>query len=264
MRERYDSDISREKFAEILPLLQSVRRRTKPVTVDLYEVFCAILYLLRTGCQWRMLPREFPKWVTVHSYYAKWSAPDEQGVSALERALKNQVGAARGRQGRSACSTFLIVDAQSVKNTDTAGFKGYDAGKKVSGIKRHIAVDTQGLPHAVAVTTADVTDRKGALQALRRCKCSLSKVQSLLCDSSYLGKPFAQGVKQILGEQVSVQIAKRSELHTFKVMPQRWVVERSFAWLEKNRRLWKNCERSLNSSLQMVHLAFLALLLRRS
>ena len=157
----------------------------------------------------------------------------------------------------------MIVDAQSVKNTDTAGSKGYDAGKKVSGIKRHIAVDTQGLPHAIAVTTAEVTDRKGALQALKRCKPSLGRVQSLLCDSSYTGKPFAQGVQEILSGHVTVQIAKRSELHTFKVMPKRWIVERSFAWLEKNRRLWKNCERLLNTSLQFVHLAFLGLLLRR-
>ena len=157
----------------------------------------------------------------------------------------------------------MIVDAQSVKNTDTAKNKGYDAGKKVSGIKRHIAVDTQGLPHAVAVTTAEVTDRKGALAALKGCRPNLSKVQSLLCDSGYVGRPFAQGVQEIVGTHVTVQIAKRSELHTFKLMPQRWVVERSFAWLEKNRRLWKNCERLINTSLQMVHLAFLALLLRR-
>jgi len=158
----------------------------------------------------------------------------------LELALKNQVGAARARQGRSATPTLLIVDAQSVKNTDTAGFKGDDAGKKVSGIKRHIVVDTQGWPHAVAVTTAEVTDRKGALQALEH------------------------GVHEILGESVTVEVARRSQLHTFAVMPKRWVVERSFAWLEKNRRLWKNCERWLNTSLQFVHLAFLALLLRRS
>ena len=164
---------------------------------------------------------------------------------------------------RNACSAFLMIDAQSVKNTDTAGLKGYDAGKKVSGIKRHIAVDTQGLPHAVAVTTAEVTDRKGALQALKRCKLSLVRVQSLLCDSGYTGKPFAQGVQEIVGGHVTVQIAKRSELHTFKVMPKRWIVERSFAWLEKNRRLWKNCERWLNISLQFVHLAFLGLLHRR-
>ena len=106
----------------------------------------------------------------------------------------------------------MIIDAQSVKNTDTAGLKGYDAGKKVSGIKRHIAVDTQGLPHAVAVTTAEVTDRKGALQALGRCKPGLTRVQSVLCDSGYVGQPFAQGVRDTLGEHVTVKIAKRSEL----------------------------------------------------
>ncbi|MDO4795959.1 MAG: IS5 family transposase, partial [Brachymonas sp.] len=155
-------------------------------------------------------------------------------------------------------------DAQSVKNTDTASQKGYDAGKKVSGIKRHIAVDSQGLPHAIAVSTANVTDRKGALQALQRCKHRLKRVQSLLCDSGYVGKPFAQGVQDILGEHVQVQIAKRSELHRFKVMPKRWIVERSFAWLEKSRRLWKNCERLVNTSLQFIHLAFLALVLKRS
>ncbi|KMN29644.1 transposase, partial [Chromobacterium sp. LK1] len=118
--------------------------------------------------------------------------------------------------------------------------------------------------HAVAVTTAEVTDRKGALKALARCQSGLKRVQSLLCDSGYVGQPFAQGVREILGGYVTVQIAKRSELHTFKVMPKRWIVERSFAWLEKSRRLWKNCERKLNTSLQFIHLAFLALLLRRS
>jgi transposase len=150
-----------------------------------------------------------------------------------------------------------------VKNTDTANSKGYDSGKKVSGIKRHIAVDTQGLPHAVAITTAEVTDRKGALKALGCCREDLGQVRCLLADGGYKGKSFAQGVRDLLGEEVTVQIAKRNELHTFKVMPQRWVVERSFAWLEKCRRLWKNCERHLNTSLQMVHLAFLTILLKR-
>ena len=156
----------------------------------------------------------------------------------------------------------MIVDAQSVKNTDSADHKGDDAGKKVSGIKRHIAVDTQGLPHAIAVTTAEVTDRQGALQAMDRCAAHLGHVQSVLADGGYVGQSFAEAVKDRLG--ATVQIAKRSELHTFAVIPQRWVVERSFAWLEKCRRLWKNCERKLNTSLQFVHLAFLALMLRRS
>ena len=88
MRNSYASDISKEKFKEIRPLLQSVRRRTKPTTVDLYEVFCTVLYLLRTGCQWRFLPRDLPKWRTMHSYFAKWNQPDQDGISVLERALK--------------------------------------------------------------------------------------------------------------------------------------------------------------------------------
>lgn len=116
-----------------------------------------------------------------------------------------------------------------MRNTDTAALKSYDAGKKVSGIMRHVTEDTQGQPHVVAVTTAEVADRQGALQALCRCKSGLGRVQSLLADNGYMGQPFAQGVREILGEHVTVQIAKRSELHIFKVIPKRWEVERSFA-----------------------------------
>lgn len=156
---------------------------------------------------------------------------------------------------------FCIVDAQSVKNTDCAKHKGYDAGKKVSGIKRHILVDTQGLPHAIAVTTADVTDRQARLNAIGQHADNLSAVSIVLTDGGYTGQPFADAVLTLIGAKV--QVVKRSELHTFSVIPKRWVVERSFAWLEKCRRLWKNTERLLNTSLQFVNLAFLALLLRR-
>ena len=156
----------------------------------------------------------------------------------------------------------MIVDAQSVKNTASAHHKGYDAGKKVSGIKRHIAVDTQGLPHAVAVTTAEITDRAGALHAIDRCAPNLKQVKSVLVDGGYTGEPFAKAVRDKLG--ATVQVAKRNELHTFAVIPQRWIVERSFAWLEQSRRLWKNCERLLNTSLQFIPLAFLVLVMKRS
>lgn len=168
----------------------------------------------------------------------------------------------RIRQQRSAETSFLIIDAQSVSNTDSANHTGYDAGKKMSGIKRHIAVDTQGLPHAIEVTTADKNDRHGGLDAVDRCRSNLNSVQSVLVDGGYTGQPFADAIKQRLN--ATVQVAKRPELHTFVVIPQRWVVERSFAWLEKCRRLWKNCERYLNTSLQFANLAFLVLLLRRS
>lgn len=168
----------------------------------------------------------------------------------------------RQREGREEETSFLIVDAQSVSNTDTAEHKGYDAGKKVSGIKRHIGVDTQGLPHFIEITTADVTDRQGALQGIENHKMNLNRVSVVLADGGYTGKPFAEGVEQRIG--ASVRVAKRNELHRFEVIPKRWVVERSFAWIEKCRRLWKNCERLLNSSLHMVVLAFIRILLNRS
>ena len=164
--------------------------------------------------------------------------------------------------GRDALTTFLIVDARSVKNTDTAEEKGYDGGKQVSGIKRHIGVDTNGLPHMIHVTTANVTDRAGALEGFALHKGNLAKVRKVLVDGGYTGEPFAAATYETLG--AAVEVAKRSELHRFAVIPKRWVVERSFGWLEKCRRLWKNCERKINTSLQMVVLAFLVLLVKRS
>lgn len=155
----------------------------------------------------------------------------------------------------------MIIDAQSVKNTDTAREKGYDAGKKVSGIKRHIAVDTNGLPHAMDVTTANVTDRNGAIGMFESNQAYVPDVLNALVDGGYSGEKFAQAIKEIIGAKV--EVVKRNELHTFKVLPKRWVVERSFGWLEKCRRLWKNCERFLESSLAMMQLAFISLLLRR-
>ncbi len=159
----------------------------------------------------------------MYAYFAKWSAPGQDGVSALERALKKTIGEARTKLGRKATTSFVIVDAQSVKNTDTAEEKGYDAGKKVSGIKRPIAVDTQGLPHAIAVTTADVTDRNGALHAIDRCKPNLERVQSLLVGGGYTGQPFADSVMKRI--KATVQVVKRNELHAFVVLPKRWIVE---------------------------------------
>jgi len=163
--------------------------------------------------------------------------------------------------GRNKSTTFLIIDAQSVKNTDTAKEKGYDAGKKVSGIKRHIAVDTNGLPHAIHATTANVSDKAGARAMVAAYQEDLQQVEKVLVDGGYRGRPFADAIQTAL--KAEVEVVKRNELHTFKVLPKRWVVERSLSWLEKCRRLWKNCEHYLATSLQMVVLAFVALLLKR-
>ncbi|WP_353284574.1 IS5 family transposase [Wolbachia endosymbiont (group A) of Lasioglossum fulvicorne] len=262
MRSLYPSDISRERFEIMLPDLESCRKKTKPRKLDLYDVFCGVLYVLKSGCQWRMLPKEFPKWRNCYDYFKKWSEkPDADKESVLELVLKKIVGVVRQNNGRKEKTSFCIIDAQSVKNADTAEEKGYDAGKKISGIKRHIAVDTQGLPHAIYITTAEITDRSSAVRMVENAKENLSGVKNVLVDAGYTGENFATQIKTIIG--ATVEVIKRNELHSFVVLPKRWVVERSFAWLKKCRRLWKNCERKLNTSLQMVVLAFTALLLKR-
>lgn len=156
---------------------------------------------------------------------------------------------------------MLIIDAQSVKNAEPAEQKGYDAGKKVSGIKRHLAVDSQGLPHLLWVTTANISDKAGAKEMISERASEFAKVRKVLVDGGYNGKPFAEFVEEAIGAEV--EVAKRSELPKFAVIPRRWVVERSIAWLEKCRRLWKNCERKLITSLAMMRLAFISLLLKR-
>ena len=131
----------------------------------------------------------------------------------------------------------------------------------MSAIKRHVAVDTQGLPHAILVTTADVADRAGALAMFDQRRRELNRVRNVMVDGGCTGEPFAGEVQNLLG--ASVEVVKRNELHTFVVLSKRWVVERPFAWLEKCRRLWKNCEGKLNTSLQMVVRAFAVLILKR-
>ena len=158
MRNKYPSNISREQFEKVRPKLESLRKRTRPRVVDLYEVFCGILYILKSGCSWRMLPVDFPKWRTVHEYFRIWSQPLEGNTeSPLESILKELVLKERLKFGRDEEPSFIIIEAQSVQNAETASEKDYDAGKKVSGIKRHLAVDLLGLPHAIHITTANVT-----------------------------------------------------------------------------------------------------------
>ncbi|GFY79986.1 hypothetical protein TNIN_56361 [Trichonephila inaurata madagascariensis] len=207
MRKSYPSDISREQFEKIRPIPESSKKKTRPRKLDLYEVFCAVLYVLKSCCQWRMLPKDFPKWENIYYYFQIWSKKNGEKPSLLELVLKK------------------------TSWRDTAEEKGYDTGKKISGIKRHIAVDTQGLPHAIHITTAEATDRSSAVKMVKNAKANLSEVKNILVDAGYTGENFATQIKKTIG--ATVEVIKRSELHTFVVLPKRWVVERSFAWLEK-------------------------------
>ncbi len=202
MRSVYPSDISRERFEIILPDLESCRKKTKPRKLDLYDVFCGVLYVLKSGCQWRMLPKAFPKWRNCYNYFKKWSEKPSIGEeSILECVKKKLVGEVRRNNGRKEKTSFCIIDAQSVKNADTAERKGYDAGKKILGIKHHIAVDTQGLPHAIYVTTAEAADRSSAVKMVKNAKENLSEVKNILVDAGYTGENFATQIKATRGNK---------------------------------------------------------------
>ncbi len=262
-RKRYSNDPTQEQYEKIRPLLESVITKPGSLVYDLYDMFCGCLYIVTTGAQWKNLPGDLPDWGLVYHYWELWSATDENGVSILERCMVQLVVADRRRRGRNDKPSLGIVDSKSVKNADTARTKGFDAGKKISGIKVHIVTDTNGSPWGIHVTPANTTDRDGAIEMIARNLDALSDIRKLLFDGGYTGgEKFAGRVHELL-PNAEVEVVKRSELHTFKVLPMRWIVERTFAWLEKYRRLWKNCERELETSRQMTILAIVSILLKR-
>jgi len=171
------------------------------------------------------------------------------------------------KSGRTAKPSLIIVDSQSVKNSFTAREKGYDTGKQVSGIKRHIFVDIEGLPHGTIVTKANVPDRDGAILLAMEHKLKLAHVIKALADGGYQGPQFSKGMKLILHktkqDDIEIEVVKRSDLHKFVVIPKRWIVERTFAWLAKYRRLNVNRERYLATSQQVMNFAFIHLMLKR-
>ncbi len=130
MRKSYPSDISREQYSIIQTDLETFKKKTKPREVDLYEIFCAILYKLKEGCAWRALPHDFPDYNLVYYYYSMWSSPDENGESLIDRIMRALVSSERVCDGRDEQTTMIIVDSRSIQNTDSAREKGYDAGKK--------------------------------------------------------------------------------------------------------------------------------------
>ena len=261
MRQAYPSDISREQFELIKHDLENAKKATRPRKIDLYEVFCAILYLLKNGCTWRGLPHDFPDYRHVNYYYNVWTKKDDKGFSILDYVQAKLTELHRYETRKNAVPSMLIIDSKTIQNADTAGEKGYDGGKKKTGIKIHIAVDVLGFPYAMFITTANITDRYGAILMFDNNNNFIGKFETLLCDGGYTGEDFAKAIFELTG--ATVQVAKRSELHTFAVIPKRWIVERSFGWLDKCRWLWKNCERLIQNTLNMVKFAFLSVLLKR-
>jgi transposase len=255
---RYDSDLTDEQWQLIEPLLPPPATAGRREKHPRREIVNAIQYVVRTGCAWRLLPREFPPWQTVFWYFKRWRS--DGSLDRLHDALRDQL---RDTDGRDPMASAAIVDAQSVKGADTVGgaTRGYDAGKKVNGRKRHIVVDTLGLLLVVLVTAASVQDRDGGARVLERLRFRMPSVAVVWADGGYAGRLVAFA-RQVLKVVVDI-VRKRDGQRTFEVLPRRWVVERTLSWISRCRRLAHDYERLPEHSEAMVKWAMIGLMTRR-
>lgn len=230
----------------------------RPMVHDLRAMVDAIFYVVRNGIEWRALPIDFPNWKAVYAFFQRWS---ERGLpQELTHRLRHRLRTAAGREEQ---PTATIVDSQSVKVADTVGAatRGYDSGKKISGRKRHIAVDVEGLLLAVVVTVASVGDRMGAKLLIIKLLDFCTRLQLIWADSGYDGRPLAQWATAVA--RITVEVIKRTELHTFKIVPRRWVVERTLGWLMRYRRLCRDYERRPEHHEAMVYWATIMIMTRK-
>ena len=230
----------------------------RPATRPRRRIVDAILYLNRTGCSWRQLPHDFPPWETVYWYFKTWT--DDGLTDRIHDALR---AAVRDAAGRDPMASAGIVDAQSVKGADTVGAhsRGYDAGKKVNGRKRHIVVDTLGLLIVVLVTAASLQDRDGGRRILDRARMAMPSIALVWADGGYAGKLVTWVARYC---RIVLEIVRKPEgQRTFEVLPRRWVVERTLSWLVRWRRLDRDYERLPTHSEAMVKWAMIGLMARR-
>jgi transposase len=260
---RYPSDLTDAQWELLRPEAERVMAELRqasgrPMVHDLRAVLDAVFYVVRNGIEWRALPVDFPPWDAVYAFFQRWS---RRGLpQRLVGRLRTRL---RVRARRDAQPSAAIVDSQSVKAAETvgAGTRGFDSGKKINGRKRHIAVDVEGFLLAVVVTAANIGDRMGAKLLVIALLNTCTRLKLIWADSGYDGAPLAGWVRSVA--DAALQIIKRTEQHVFRVVPRRWVVERSFGWLLRYRRLVRDYERRTEHHEAMIYWATVLSMTRR-
>ena len=253
----YETSLTDAQWHVLEPMLPQQKKTGRP-PIDRRKIIDAILYIVKGGIQWRLLPQDLPCWKTVYHVFREWKR--NHTWEALNDRLRARV---REEVGKNCRPTAAIMDSQSVKSDGHGGAVGYDAAKAIKGRKRHILVDTLGLLLGIVVTPANTTERHGAQALLQRTLAVFTWLRLLWVDGGYAGTAFAQWVKN-LRSKLEVQVVKRPDkLAGFAVLPRRWVVERTFAWLMRHRRLVRDYERTESSAEAWAYIAMIRIQLRR-